>query len=153
MKPATFLVLNLALAFYNVGTIWAHEVDIFRTWKLVDANSFHRVQPVHWRKLPYWVLMPVGLALVGSIILIWYRPANSPEWAVWGALGCQIASLALTAAFWGKWQAKLSNDPLGPASPYLFKILSTHWVRTLLINAYGFIFLAWVIISLRSVGG
>ena len=26
MNPKTFLVLNLALAFYNVGTIWTHEV-------------------------------------------------------------------------------------------------------------------------------
>ena len=33
MNTTTFLVLNLALAFYNVGTIWAHEVDIFRSWK------------------------------------------------------------------------------------------------------------------------
>jgi hypothetical protein len=44
MNPATFLLLNLALAFYNVGTIWAHEVDIFRTWKLVDPDAFPRVQ-------------------------------------------------------------------------------------------------------------
>ena len=30
MDPETYLLLNLALAFYNVGTVWAHEVDIFR---------------------------------------------------------------------------------------------------------------------------
>jgi hypothetical protein len=37
MRPQmTFLLANLALAFYNVGTIWAHEIDIFRTWKLLD---------------------------------------------------------------------------------------------------------------------
>ena len=70
MNPATFLLLNLALAFYNVGTIWAHEVDIFRSWKLVDANSFARVQGAHWRKLPYWIFLPVGLAFGGAIALI-----------------------------------------------------------------------------------
>ena len=32
IDPALLLVLNLALAFYNVGTIWAHEIDIFRSW-------------------------------------------------------------------------------------------------------------------------
>lgn len=142
MSPDTFL-LNLALAFYNVGTIWAHEVDIFRLWKLVGAESFHRVQAVHWHKLPYWVLAPAGLALAGSLGLIWYRPANSPPWAVWGALGCQIASLVLTAFLWGPWPAKLSQDPLGSGSPYLTRILSTHWIRTLLINANGFIVLVW----------
>jgi hypothetical protein len=145
MRPLTFLILNLALAFYNVGTIWAHEVDIFRSWKLVAQEDFHRIQSAHWRKLPYWVLLPVGLALVGSIGLVWYRPIHSPGWAVWCALGFQLASHLLTAALWGPWQAKLSKDQLGPASPYLAKILSTHWARTLLINAYGFVILVWVI--------
>ena len=70
MTPGVFLLLNLALAFYNVGTIWAHEVDVFRSWKLVPQDAFHRVQAVHWRKLPYWVLLPVGLGLAGSITLI-----------------------------------------------------------------------------------
>jgi hypothetical protein len=148
MNPATFLILNLALAFYNIGTIWAHEVDIFRSWKLVDPGSFRLIQTAHWRKLPYWVLLPVGLALAGTIGLIWYRPAHSPVWAVWCALGCQIASHAMTGLLWGKWQARLSKDPRGPASPWLVSILSTHWIRTLLINANGFILLAWAIESL-----
>jgi hypothetical protein len=104
--------LNVALAFYNVGTIWAHEVDIFRCWRLVPPDAFHRLQEVHWRKLPYWVLVPVGLALIGSISLVWYRPAHSPPWAPWSPAGCQIASHILTAMLWGRWQAKLSKDPL-----------------------------------------
>jgi hypothetical protein len=148
VNPANFLLLNLALAFYNVGTIWAHEVDIFRSWKLVPAEAFHRLQTVHWHKIPCWVLLPVALSFAGSVTLIWYRPANSPAWAPWTALGCQLASHILTAIFWGRWQAKLSQDPLGPASPYLARILSTHWLRTLLINAYGFILLIWTIKSL-----
>ncbi|HKE27754.1 MAG TPA: hypothetical protein VKB88_35605 [Bryobacteraceae bacterium] len=117
MNSAVFLFLNLALAFYNVGTIWAREIDIFRSWRLIPREAFHNVQAAHWRKLPYGVLLPVGLGLAGSIGLVWYRPANSPDWAVWCALGCQVASLALTALRWGPWQAKLSRDPLGPASP------------------------------------
>jgi hypothetical protein len=70
VSPPTFLLLNLALAFYNVGAIWAHEVDIFRSWKLIGRDSFNRVQTVLWRKLPYWVFMPVGLGFLGSIALI-----------------------------------------------------------------------------------
>src|ERR1035441_3024017 len=70
VSPPTFLLLNLALAFYNVGAIWAHEVDIFRSWKLIGPDSFNRVQTVLWRKLPYWVFMPVGLGFLGSIALI-----------------------------------------------------------------------------------
>lgn len=44
MSKGIFLVLNLALAFYNVGTIWAMEIDIFRNWKVLDPANFHAVQ-------------------------------------------------------------------------------------------------------------
>jgi hypothetical protein len=145
VSPTGFLVLNLALACYNVGTIWAHEVDIFRSWKLVDPTTFHRVQRAHWRKLPYWVLFPFGLALVGSIALVWYQPADTPRWTVWSALSAQLAAHVLTLFLWARWQAKLSRDELGSQSPYLAKILSTHWIRTLLINAHALILLVWVL--------
>ncbi|HEX4104462.1 MAG TPA: hypothetical protein VHZ04_03260 [Candidatus Paceibacterota bacterium] len=148
MTPFIFLILNLALGFYNVGTIWAMEVDIFRSWKLI-GNDFHTVQEVHWKKLPYWIFTPVALALIGSIELFWYHPVGSLPWAIWGVFLTQAISLMLTAIFWGQWQAKLSKDPLGSKSPYLTKILKTHWARTLLINAYAFILLAWVIILFR----
>ena len=145
MNGNVLLMLNLALSFYLVGTIWAHEVDTFRTWKLVSAQDFRQIQTVHWQKLRYWIFTPLGLALIGSIALIWYHPTVAPPWAIWGNLGAQVASHLFTAMFWGPWQGKLSGDERGPASPYLTKILATHWIRTLLINAYGLILLAWAI--------
>jgi hypothetical protein len=143
-----FLLLNVALGFYNVGTIWAMEIDIFRSWKLVDKKEFLMIQTKHFRKLPYWIFVPVAVALIGSLVLVEYHPVGSPAWAIYGNLACQLLSLALTAMFWGRWQASLSKDARGPDSPYLAKILRTHWVRTLLINAYAFILLAWAIIVL-----
>lgn len=145
MHARAFLLVNLALGFYLVGAIWAHEIDIFRSWRLVDAKDFPRIQAAHWRKLPYWVFAPLGLALAGSLTLVGYHPTGSPVWAIWGNLLCQLLSLVLTALFWGRWQAQLSRDPRGPASPYLRKFLATHWIRTLLINLYGLILLAWAI--------
>lgn len=141
-----FLLSNLALSFYNVGTIWAMETDIFRSWKLVDTESFSTVQRVHWKKLPYWIFIPVGIAFLGSVTLIWYHPDKSPAWAIWGCLLCQLTSHVLTAIFWGPWQAKLSRDPLGSQSPFLNKIVKTHWIRTVLINLYAAILFAWTVI-------
>lgn len=143
MSANAFLLLNLALAFYLVGAIWAHEVDIFRTWRLVDAKDFRAIQAAHWKRLPYWVFAPLGLALAGSVSLVFFHPGGSPVWAPWGSLGCQLLSHGLTAGFWGRWQAQLSRDARGPASPYLKKFLATHWIRTLLISAYGVILLLW----------
>ena len=143
MNAKVFLLLNIALAFYNAGTIWAHEIDIFRTWKLIGREQFHQVQTVHFHKLVYWIFTPVGLALAGNIALLWYRPADSPSWCVWTALGLQLLSMILTAVFWGRWQARLARDERGPESPYLAKILKTHWLRTLLINGYAIVLLTW----------
>ena len=117
MNEKVFLLCNLALGFYNVGTIWAHEVDIFRTWRLVDPKDFLRVQTVHWRKLPFWVFIPVGLGIAGSVVLVWYHPANSPPWGVGGAVACQILSIVLTAMFWGRWQAESFTGSPGPKEP------------------------------------
>jgi hypothetical protein len=145
MSAGTLLLLNLALAFYLVGAIWAHEIDIFRTWKLVDVKDFGAIQSAHWKKLPYWVFAPLGLALVGSVALVVKHPMGSPAWAVWGNLAAQLTSHGLTAVMWGRWQGQLSHDERGSASPYLEKILATHWIRTLLINANAAIVLIWAI--------
>jgi hypothetical protein len=148
MNPNAFLLLNLALAFYGVGAIWAHEVDIFRSWQLLDPAAFRRVQGAHWRKLRYWVFPPLVVTFAGAIALLWYHPASSPRWMIWFAFSCLVASHVLTATTWGRWQGMLSRDERGPASPYLRKILATHWIRTLLINVYGFILLAWAVRTL-----
>jgi hypothetical protein len=145
MNTTTYLLFNLALSFYNVGTIWAHEIDIFRTWRLIERDAFHNVQRAHWRKLPYWIFAPVGIALVAGIVLIWFHPIGYPIWSIVGALSFQGFSIGLTAMFWGPWQARLAQDPLGPASPYLKLILGTHWVRTALINLYALFLLAGAI--------
>jgi hypothetical protein len=138
-----FLLLNLALAFYLVGCIWAHEVDIFRTWRLVGRERFPAVQRTHWRKLPYWIFAPLTAAFAGGIGLIWLLPAGSPAWGPWANFGLQVASAVMTALYWGPRQARLSRDPEGPDSVYLTRILRTHWVRTGLITAYGGVLLAW----------
>jgi hypothetical protein len=82
-----------------------------------------------------------------AIALFWYHPAGSPAWAIAGNCICQAASLALTARFWGRWQAALSQDPRGAESVYLTLILRTHWVRTALINASALFLLAGAILT------
>jgi hypothetical protein len=144
MSPPVFLTLNLAVAFYNVGTIWANHLDIFPTWRLVGRKEFPRIHQAHWKKLPYWVLLPWGLEIAGATALIWYHPANSPVWAIYGGASCVWLSLILTILMWGPWQGKLSRDPLGPDSPLLLRILKTHWIRVALVNGYALIVLVWL---------
>ncbi|HVA12475.1 MAG TPA: hypothetical protein VNF99_04450 [Stellaceae bacterium] len=146
IDPAKSLLLGcLALSFYLVGAIWAHEVDIFRSWRLVGAAEFRALQNAHWRKLAYWIFSPLALALAGSVALIWLHPQDSPRWTILANLGLQLLSLALTAVFWGRWQARLSQDSAGPRGIYLAQILRTHWIRTAIISADGLVMLVWTI--------
>lgn len=138
------LLIDLLVGGYNFGTIWAHEVDIFRSWRLVGEH-FSEIQRVHWKKLPYWVLGPVAIGFILSVVMLWLRPSGSPVWGVWGSFGVQVASGVLTGATWGRWQASLARDPRGAQSPYLDRILATHWIRTTLYTANAIVVLLWTI--------
>ena len=148
MNPNAFLLLNLAFGFYNVGTIWAHEIDIFRSWKLLDPKGFHEVQRVHWHKLPYWIFTPVGLSVLGSIALIWYHPSNSPLWGIGGVLLCQVLSIVLTAVYWGRWQAQLAQAPRGSESPHLAKITQNALGADAYCQWSAMVLLVWAIMVL-----
>lgn len=39
----TFLLPNVALAFYIADAIRAHDADIFRSWRLVSSNDFQTI--------------------------------------------------------------------------------------------------------------
>lgn len=146
IDPAKALLLGCqAFSFYLAGAIWAHEIDIFRSWRLVGAAEFQALQKAHWRKLVYWIFVPLALALAGSVALIGLHPPDSPRWTILGNVGLQLLSLALTAAFWGRWQARLSDDRAGPRSIYLTRILRTHWIRTAIISAYALVMLVWTV--------
>jgi hypothetical protein len=109
MPKEVFLLMNLVLAFYNVGTIWAHEVDIFRSGKLLDPKTFTAVQGVHWKKLPCWIFIPVGLALIGSIGLLLVPPLQD-SWL--GDRDCLWISIPFTI---------FNRSFLGPLAGETFK--------------------------------
>jgi hypothetical protein len=77
----------------DLGTRNRHLSIVETDW----AKDFPIVQSVQWSKLPSRIFTPLGLALAGSIALIWYHPQASPGWAIWGNLACQLASHVLTA--------------------------------------------------------
>ena len=141
---AIFLLANLALAFTIAGFVWAHQIEIFRSWRMVDANSFRAVHAAHWRMLPLWIF-PIGLGLAGSIALIWYHPAGTPPWAIWASVLTQVLTQVLTLSFWGRWQAQLRSDSRGPGSPVLDRLVRTHWLRAVLISIYAAILFVWTI--------
>jgi hypothetical protein len=48
------LLANVALAFYLSVCIWAHELDIFHSWKVLDEESVGESWPSGSSHPPDW---------------------------------------------------------------------------------------------------
>lgn len=134
-----FLLLVLVTSFYNIGVIWLMEVEIFPSWKLMDFESYKIVRGAHWKNLPFAVFIPAAITLVGSIGLLKFHPYKTPSWTLWIGFAIQLLTYILTGFMWGRWQAELTFGELGPDSDVLNKLLSTHWIRTMLLTGYGLV--------------
>ena len=58
------VLLNLAAAFYNVGTIWLTQVD-WQLWKYVGRETFDEYHLAWWHSV-WWSIFPLaGVFFVG----------------------------------------------------------------------------------------
>lgn len=125
------LLITFALSFYGLGLIWAIETLIFPGWALLpDLPTFEKVRGAHWKIIPYLVFIPIGLLFVLTIALLWYMPLLP----IILAFFFQLFSHILTGLTFGRWQARIAIEHQGPNSPFLKKILATHWIRTTLVT-------------------
>ena len=132
------LVLTLAASFYNVGTIWMVQMG-YRLWPYLAPSDFGAYHRAWWSQIKPVVFPVAGLALFGSIAMIWLRP-DGVTWApLWLNIALQIGTGCLTAAFWGRWQAQThyARRMDGSLDPMYVRIMSTHWLRAALITANG----------------
>jgi hypothetical protein len=123
MSPEVFLLLNLGWRFTTSApsgrTRWISSVP---------GNSCLRRRFIaSGQHTGTNCLMIMGASARGPCLGGLDRSSLVParQFARMGSLvysGFLSASHALTALLWGRWQAKLSKDPLGPASPYLHRV-------------------------------
>ena len=130
MTPETFLLLNLAAAFYNVGAIWTRESE--------------RVQA---RKVSYRVFIPVAAAPLGSLSAMLYHPAEWPIWPAWFGVACQVTALGVAVVFWRRGRANPSEDEPSLENPPLGMRRSPHWIRAVLITSYAIVLLGWIVVG------
>lgn len=150
-KAQWTLLLTFAASFYNVGTIWSTQMG-WRLWLFVAPGDFGPYHEAWWRMIKP-VVFPVGaIAFLGSLALIWWRPAGVGSVPIWLNVGLQVATYVLTAAFWGRWQARTHHAKLtdGSLDPMYVRAMSTHWIRAAIITANGLLTLWMAIEHLSS---
>jgi hypothetical protein len=149
MDPSRWLLLvAFALGAYGTGLIWAMELSVFRSWQLIgDPGSFDRVRAAHWRQVPYYVFAPIGVLFIATIALLVHHPPSVAATPLWTSFALQLASHVLTGMTWGRWQARIALEHQHRDSPYLARIVRTHWIRTALVTLNMFA-LGWAVAEL-----
>ena len=82
------------------------------------------------------------LGTVLTVLLVWFRPAAVPRWAIWLSVGLQMCIWVSTAAIQVPIQIQLSSD--GLSLPLIQKLIFTNlWLRKVpqVINMFLFLWM------------
>jgi hypothetical protein len=140
------LLLNFAIAFYNVGTVWLVQVSCYPLWAVVGRGEFEAYHEAWWHSIWGVILGPGLFGFLGAWAMLRWRPARVPERAVWLGIALQVAVYLLTAVWWAPLMARLVEvvGPSGAPTPLFRLLLSTHWGRVALFTAYGLL-MFWMV--------
>jgi hypothetical protein len=146
-KAQWVLMTTFAANFYGVGNIWMTQFG-WRLWPYVSPADFGAYHNAWWAMIKPVVFPVAGVTFVGSFALIWWRPAGVTAASVWLNVGIQVLIYALTAAFWGRWQAQThyATLPGGGLDPMYMRAMSTHWIRATLITLSGLV-VFWMVVQ------
>jgi len=141
------LLINLALGFYSVGTVWLVQLSSYPLWIRVGREEFHDYHIAWWRSIWLPILFPGLLAFLGAVAALWLRPPHVPVGAVWLGVLLQIAWIVGTVVWWGPLMARIGRVP-GEFQTELFHLLlRTHWLRVAFITTYGLLVLWMAMVS------
>lgn len=127
------LVLTLSLAWYHVGIIWLVQIIAWPIFGFVGRDQFEAYHQAWWRGIRYVIFVPNGFTLLGSILLLHFRPIGVPEGVLVTGLVLYLVMYVLTAVWYGPQQAKMKTTD----SPRFQLLNRTNWIRTWLISGYG----------------
>ncbi len=140
------LVAAAALGIYAVGNIWPVQLSSYPLWAHVGDREFHAYHVAWWHSIWGPIIAPAGLLFVVSVLLLRWRPAGVPGWAIWAQFGLQLGLVLGTALYWGPLMARLSTPGGGLARALYPRLLATHWLRVGLVTAYGALAL-WMLVK------
>jgi hypothetical protein len=125
--------VTFILTIWNAALIWMTQVQCYPLWPMVGPAEFHAYHLAWWHSV-WWTFVPAGLALIGSVLLLFRRPEYFPRWAALVVAGAQLVTLAATLAFWAPLQASLATSN-GLDRAGFHTLMWTHWFRVALIWA------------------
>ena len=151
-KPSIWLFLIcFALVFYGMGASFVESFVNYPTWRLIGANEFRAYHQALGPLVIGYMVIPLLITTILTMLLLWFRPAPIPRWAIWLAVVLQLITWVSTVAIQFPIQVQLSRD--GLSLPLIERLIFTNWwLRKVpqIINAFLFLWLMSLLLRVNS---
>lgn len=143
-------LISFALVFYGVGASFVESFVNYPTWRLIGAHEF---RPYHQALGPLvigYMVIPMLITTLLTVLLLWFRPAPIPQWAIWLAVVLQLIIWVSTFSIQLPIQVQLSSD--GLSLPLIERLILTNWwLRKVpqIINALLFLWLMSLLLKVN----
>jgi hypothetical protein len=139
------------LTFYGVGASFVESFVNYPTWRLIGANEFLAFHRALGPLIVGYMVIPMVIGTLFTALLLWFRPAAIPAWAIWVALMLQLINWASTVVIQVPIQIQLSNE--GLSLSLIDRLIFTNfWFRKIpqIINAALFLWLMWLMLRPKT---
>lgn len=144
-------LICFALVFYGVGASFMESFVNYPTWRLIGANEFRAYHQAISPLVIGYMVIPMLVGTVLTILLLWLRPSPIPVWAIGLAIVLQLIIWASTFTIQIPIQIQLSRD--GLSLPLMSHLMFTNWwLRKVpqIINAVIFLWLMSLVLRVNS---
>ena len=150
VKISSWLFLiTFALVFYGMGAASVESFVNYPTWPLIGANEFRAYHRALGPLIIGYMVVPMMVTTVLTVLLLWFRPATIPRWMVWLAIVLQLMVWISTATVQLPIQGQLSAD--GLSLPVIERLrVTSFWFRRVPATANALLFLWMMCVVLRG---
>jgi hypothetical protein len=144
-------LITFALVFYGMGASFVESFVNYPTWHLIGPNEFRAYHQALSPLVIGYMVIPMLISTVLTMLLLWFRPAPVPRWAILLAVVLQLIIWISTAAIQFPIQVQLSRD--GLSLPLIERLIFTNWwLRKVpqIINAVLFLWLLSLLLRVNS---
>jgi hypothetical protein len=144
-------LISFALVFYGMGASFVESFVNYPTWRLIGANEFRAYHQTLGPLVIGYMVIPMLIATLFTILLLWFKPIPIPRWAICLAVALQLIIWISTFSIQVPIQVELSRN--GLSLPLIERLIFTNWwLRKVpqIINALLFIWMMSLLLRVDS---
>ncbi len=128
MRPRWIFLIAFALVCYGTGAAFIESFVNYASWHLIGADAFIAYHQFISPRVVTFLVAPLVLGTVFTILMLWFRPAAIPAWAVWVAIAAQAVVWVSTVTIQVPIQLQLSAH--GLSVELVERLITTNfWLR------------------------